>query len=155
MKQSAKNWNQCLDEALKSLGFKSSIADNCLYIKGAGDKREMCLAFVDDILYATNSCDQIKGFAKKLRKKFKLKDLRAIRNYLSTEIQKISDSSFLLRQKSKIIQLLEKFHMQDCKSVRTPIEVKFLKTCLSGEDPSFENQDLYHSAIRSLMYLSQ
>lgn len=30
LRQCARNWNECLDSVLKKLGFKRSIADNCM-----------------------------------------------------------------------------------------------------------------------------
>ena len=155
LKQSARNWNKCLNEALESMGFESSIADSCLYIKGLGDKQELTLAFVDDLIYVAKTQDQVVKFAQCLEKHFRLKNLGPVQNYLGVQIERTVDGSFLLNQSSKIDQLLEYYRMVDCKEASTPMEVGFLKDSQSEENSKFESPEIYQSAIGSLLYLSQ
>lgn len=87
LKQSGRCWNQCLNEALVKLGFKRSVADPCLYTKGTGNKYLMLLVFVDDLLVAGSSTDEIQKLTSQLGKRFKLKALGPVR-----KLQASSDS---------------------------------------------------------------
>ncbi|XP_053235887.1 uncharacterized protein LOC128409424 [Podarcis raffonei] len=152
LKQSGRCWNQCLNEALVKLGFKRSVADPCLYTKGTGNKYLMLLIFVDDLLVAGSSTDEIQKLTSQLEKRFKFKALGPVSNYLEVEVRQEADGSFLLSQKEKILHLIEQFGMENCKPVQTPMTPDFPKTVCDDE---FDQPELYHSKIGSLLYLSQ
>ncbi|CAI5768508.1 Retrovirus-related Pol polyprotein from transposon TNT 1-94 [Podarcis lilfordi] len=155
LRQSARNWNMCLHEALEELGFKRSVADSCLYLKGSGETQEVILVFVDDILMMSQTSEQMQKFARELGKRFKLKQLGDVKSYLGVQIAKTEDGSFLLCQKGKIEQLLEKFRMSDCVGARSPMEAVYAKECQQAERVVFENTEVFQSALGSLLYLSQ
>ena len=48
--------------------------------------------------------------------------------------------------------MLTKYNMQECKSAKTPMTVDFQKS--ETESKEFENQEIYQSAIGSLIYLA-
>lgn len=145
----------CLHEALEELGFKRSLADSCLYIRGSGLKQQVVQVFVDDILAMAQTGEQVEKFAKELGKRFKLKQLGDVKSYLGVQIARTEDGSFLLCQKGKIEQLLEKFRMSDCAGVRSPMETSFVKDSQQVERAAFENTEVFQSALGSLLYLSQ
>ena len=91
-------------------------------------------------------------FAKQLGKEFQLKILGHIKHYLCVDIQRMHDGSFILSQKQKIIKLLKAYNMEQSKSVQTLMVIDFQKTM---GDVSFQDPDLYHSAVGSLLYLAQ
>ena len=122
------------------MGFKSSIAESCLY-KGLGDKQELTLAFVDDPIYVAKTKNQVMKFAQCLENHFKLKNLGPVQSYLGVQIERTVDGSFLLSQSSKIDQLLEYYG--------------FLKDSQSEVNSKFENPEIYQSVIGNLLYLSQ
>uniref|UniRef100_A0A2D4KFF2 Reverse transcriptase Ty1/copia-type domain-containing protein n=1 Tax=Micrurus paraensis TaxID=1970185 RepID=A0A2D4KFF2_9SAUR len=51
LKQSARNWNICLDTALKGHGFKSCKADGCIYTGKLQSEDCQLLAFVGDLCF--------------------------------------------------------------------------------------------------------
>lgn len=53
LKQAPKEWNNVLDDYLKSLGFQQNKVDRCLYIKKDGKQTTLLGVFVDDILIAS------------------------------------------------------------------------------------------------------
>jgi len=51
LKQSPRCWNQALDSQLKSMGFKQSVSDPCIYTSNT-DGLLILAVYVDDILLA-------------------------------------------------------------------------------------------------------
>lgn len=89
LKQSARCWNDCLNQNLVELGFDRSTDDPCLYTKGSGDTYMMVVACVDDLLVAGSSTHKPQELANQLDKWFKLKALGQGSNYLGV-VQKNS-----------------------------------------------------------------
>ena len=55
LKQSGRNWNECVHNTFVDLGFVRSDADPCLYVKQVEQCKIMAIIWVDDILLASNS----------------------------------------------------------------------------------------------------
>ncbi|XP_062991160.1 uncharacterized protein LOC134404404 [Elgaria multicarinata webbii] len=132
------------------MGFSKSIADPCLYTKGSGKDYKALILFVDDILISCYSDAEVQKVAQQLASKYNLKSLGPVKNYLRVEVKQTEDRSFLLSQKQKIEMLLEQCEMQDCKPVKSPIELNIQSTLQSE---CFSNPDLYRSVVRMLLYL--
>ena len=155
LRQSARNWNLCLNNALEDMGYKKSQADSCLYLKGSGQQQEMVLVFVDDLLHSGKTKKQGQLFAKRLEKYFKFKSLGPVKVYLGVQIDRTADGSFMLSQTPKIEQILERFGMAECKGSRTPMETNYVKDSQFGERSDFDNPEVFQSALGRLLYISQ
>lgn len=155
LKQSAHNWNECLNDVLVGIGFSRSKADNCLYFRGSGDAQESLLVYVDDLIYTSKTQEQVKKLAKELNKHFKVKNLGDVKVYLGVQIDRTKNGSFLLNQKGKILQMLKKFGMTECAGVRTPMEMGFVKDNEFKDSAEFKSAEIFQSALGSLLHLSQ
>ena len=70
-----------------------------------------------------------------------------------TVIQNETKNSVWIGQPTYTEKLLEKFGMQDCNPVGTPVDVSSKLLAASSEDEGIDQQ-LYQSVVGSLMYLS-
>ena len=59
LKQAPRNWNKNIVDYIKSIGFKQSILDNCLFIKNVGEDLHLILLYLDDILIAGSDLKEI------------------------------------------------------------------------------------------------
>ena len=128
LKQSGRNWYLTFRNFLVAKGFESSVHDNCLFIKKSERQLQgaVCL-WVDDII----SCEFQKNFSSwfesELSKDFKISDCRDLCWFLGMKIVK-KENSIEINQEQYIEKLLERFGLENCKSVETPLaEIKLTK----------------------------
>lgn len=150
LKQAGRQWFKKLDIELKSIGFKSSYADPCIYILQKGEEKVIIAVYVDDLIFASNSAELEKGIKEKLMKIFQMRDIGNLKYCLGIEFSQTKEH--ITANQSKYIEdLLKKFNMENCKTVATPLEPG-LKLEKAKEDDKIDVP--YQSLIGSLMYLS-
>ena len=152
LKQSPCCWNEALDEHLKKIGFIQSKADPCLYI-GKIDGELICLAvYVDDIILASKKPEVIQKTKKLFASKFEVKDMGRLHYFLGVRIVQ-NEGNVWIGQDRYLEEVLEKFGMQNAKSVATPMEQNAKPQQVTKDSELFDSK-LYQSAIGSLMYLA-
>nr|ABA97637.1 retrotransposon protein, putative, Ty1-copia subclass [Oryza sativa Japonica Group] len=157
LKQSPRQWYKRFDSFMLSHGFKRSEFDSCVYIKFVNGSPIYLLLYVDDILIAAKSKEQITTLKKQLSSEFDMKDLGAAKKILGMEITRDKNSGLLfLSQQSYIKKVLQCFNMHDAKPVSTPIAPHFKLSALqcanTDEDVEYMSRVPYSSAVGSLMY---
>jgi hypothetical protein len=85
LKQSQKVWNKTIREELKSMDFKQSKADPCLYHKQEGKRMTIILLYVDD-LFITGDLD-VQDTRERLSRRFEMTDLGKLQLYLGVEFR--------------------------------------------------------------------
>jgi hypothetical protein len=120
----------------------------CVYFKREkGDL--LIIAYVDDFIVMSNSKKMFVNLKGELMIKFKMEDLGDVKLCLGIRIK--SKSTYALDQTHYIKELVNKFNVENAKSIRTPIEVNLnLPTNNSNELPNLP----YQSLIGSLMYVA-
>ena len=106
---------------------------------------------MDDLLITGNNDDDIVSIKRELKKVFDMKDLRLLHYYLGIEVDEKPKHIFI-SQKKYVGQLLNKFGMQDCNRVSTPMEQNLKLT--SNEGSTFEDPTKYKNLVGSLIYLT-
>lgn len=83
LKQSARRWNQTLNNFLVTNGYRRSSADECIYVKTV--KRDdgfisfvILAVYVDDIILASNNVKMLKAERESLCREFEMVDLGEI-----------------------------------------------------------------------------
>lgn len=152
LKQSARCWNQKLNGALLSLGFRRGESDSCLYVKGENDDIIYLLVYVDDILVFTKDQKLLNDTISDISKSFNITDLGPLKLYLGIEVEK-ENNKFLIHQQNYINKILESYGMANSKASKIPLDVGYVKD-VSSSDNILEPNDLYRRAIGSLLYLS-
>lgn len=156
LKQSGRTWNNKLHSAILQMGLKQSSRDH-IYFNVNKNKILIVAAYVDDILMISNDADEKKKLKQELKKRFKIKDLCPIKNFLEIRITRDRKNGKLsLDQQKYTEEILSRFNMLDCSPVYTPLEHKL--SLLNGSTKKEEDTSLeipYQEAVGSLMYLSQ
>ena len=154
LKQSPRCWNRTLDEELKKLGFVQSANDPCIYVATEGEKLVIAV-YVDDLILAGKTDEQIARIKSDLCKRFNAKDMGELHYFLGMKIiQNQSSGEVWIGQPVYTQNILEKFGMKDAKPVSTPVDVSSKLVTATAESSDSIDQDLYQSAVGSLLYLS-
>ena len=119
LKQSPRCWNQKLCDHLKSLGFKESGADSCVFIKNESSTLKIIAAYVDDLILIAKSLSEIQQIKDSLSKTFKMKDMGQLHYCLGINFE-LTEQGISLCQKQYLIKLLERYKFTEANTVTTP-----------------------------------
>ena len=153
LKQAPRCWNQALDAQLKSMGFKQSTNDPCIYTSTT-DGLFILAVYVNDILLAGKSQQMIAQVKAELGKRFQLKDMGELHYFLGVSVKQNSETGEIwIGQPAYTQAVIKKFGLEHCKPVTTPVTpgMKLLK---NTEQSEMVDATLYQSAVGSLLYLS-
>ena len=154
LKQSARCWNATLTEHLVSDGYTKSTADECIFIKRKRNNFVILAIYVDDVIPIASKTSMLEREKSKLKDKFAMVDNGPIHYILGMVIKRDRQNRVLTIDQSEYTRsILQRFNMENCKPVATPLEPskRFIKT--TEEDESF-NVTLYQQAIGCLTYAS-
>ena len=154
LKQSAKCWNQLLDQHFIETGYTKADADGCLYVKVEGGSVVIMGVYVDDFIPISNDLELMKAEKAALAKKFEVVDNGNIEYFLKMAIKRDRQSrTLMISQPNYIETILAKFGMLECKPVATPMDSNASFDKLSDEDERFD-RTTYQQAIGCLTYLA-
>lgn len=147
LKQSPRQWNQKFNDFMISRGFTSSV-DSCVYL----------LLYVDDMLVASKSMQEIKILKKDLGTVFEMKDLGPAKKILGMEITRNRKELRLeLSQCDYIEKILKLFQMEKAKPVKTPIGILFKLKSATDKELKEQSEAMskvpYANVMGSVMYM--
>lgn len=151
LKQAPRCWAKRFGGFLLAKGFKSSHADQCLYIKEKNNKKMFVALYVDDGLVMATDKEDIECFLKELKNEFKI-TIKPASYFLGIEIEHIENRGIKISQKAYAKKILERFNFQDSKPVSTPI-IKEPVLPTSNEESDKQSNFPYRQAVGALMYL--
>jgi hypothetical protein len=115
------------------------------------DSLLLLVLYVDDLLITDCSTSTIVAVKRILHDKFLMTDMGPLHFFLGLEISQDA-SDIKLSQAKYARDLLERFHMTDCKSAPTPF-LSGVKLEDGGETPLVEST-LYKQLVGSLLYFT-
>ena len=152
LKQAPRAWHTKLKQELESLDFQSSSADPALFIK-SGAIPTYLLTYVDDILVVTSDIEALYTTKEQVMSAFEARDLGAATCFLGMDIYRDRQArTITLSQRRLTNDLLNKYGMEECKPLLTPLSTS-AKLTKSGELLDTGTHP-YSQLIGSLMYLS-
>lgn len=152
LKQSGRQWSEALDISLRKCGLKRMNADRCVYMLRAKNSVLIVLAYVDDLIVATNSDELFNSLKDCLSREFEFRDLEALSYCLGIEFKRNeSTGSITMVQEKYARDVLKKHGMEDTKPVATPLDGNLKLSKCTEEDQI--DVTMYKSLIGSLMYL--
>ncbi|XP_073219605.1 secreted RxLR effector protein 161-like [Cicer arietinum] len=110
----------------------------------------MVSLYVDDLIYTGNDEEFCARFKQSMKKEFEMTDLGKMRFFLGVEVSQNANGIHLC-QKKYAREVLERFNMWNCNSVKNPIVPGTVLTREDGEDV---DPTLYKQLVGSLMYLT-
>lgn len=135
LKQSARCWFECFDNVLKQHAFVNSSVDHCLYFcdRGQLSRNIYVILYVDDVLIVTKEVNTMNNFKNLLMHKFKMVDLKEISLFLGIRIQR-TESEISLDQSTYLKSVLNKYNMDECNPVSTPLPIKLNYALLDSDE---------------------
>jgi hypothetical protein len=142
---------------MKENDYKPTKSDPCIYVK-RNEKNEIesiIGIYVDDCLLIARKEEIIK-MKEIFTKYYKMKDLGELKLILGIEIER-DENEMRLFQRSYTKEILERFEMNNSKSVETPIEFgdeRYDEKIDEKMKLPFEDVNLYQQAVGCLNYLA-
>lgn len=154
LKQSARQWHQCLSDQLKAIGFETAQVDPLLHIlKKEGVILSTILVHVDNILLA-GTAQSIQAVEKVLHEQFKLTRREEVSHFLSFDITRdCTNKTFTINQASYVHNLVEMNDLENARPVSTPCNAQFTDIS-KNNDPSMNTIHPYCSLVGALLWLS-
>lgn len=153
LKQAARAWNDAIHSALMKARFQRNEADHCLYVRRFDDKWCYLLIYVDDMLIAAKTMEEINDVTDELMKHFDLEDLGDVKFYLGIEITKSNEGYYQLCQSTYINNIARDFGLGDAKCSNVPMNVNYGKSTTIEDDAELKNNTDYQRLIGCLLYV--
>ena len=135
------------------MGYVQSNSDPCIYTSSEGNT-SIIGVYVDDFVIAAETTKKIEEIKTALSQKFDVKDLGKLHHFLGVTVtQNHERGTVWIGQPSYTEAILQKFGMGDAKSVKTPVSAN-LKLLKASDESETVDQNLYQSAVGSLLYLT-
>ena len=151
LKQSGCIWNLQLNSSFLRLGFTRFLSDQCVYVRRNEFGIAIIAVHVDDMTILTSSESLMSQVETELESEFSIKRLGEIRQLLGMEVTRTSNS-IQLTQTQYITKILEKYQMDQCNPVSTPID-NHTKLSKLPENQSYPHiKSIYQNMIGSLLY---
>ncbi|GKA71472.1 ribonuclease H-like domain-containing protein [Tanacetum coccineum] len=150
LKQAPRAWFQRFAGYALRVGFTSSRCDSSLFIYQHGTEVAYLLIYVDDIVLTASSTALLQRIISSLHKEFDMTDLGALNYFLGISVTRDARGMFL-SQKKYAMELLERAHMSNCNSTRTPVDTE---SKLGSDGDPVSDSTLYRSLAGGLQYLT-
>jgi hypothetical protein len=129
LKQAPRVWHKTIDPYLKSLGFKSLIADPCIYYKWDNGKLTFISLYVDDLAIASDDSDGINKTRNELLQKFKMTDDGELEFVIGMKIRRDrAKRKIFVSSEQKINAILQDYNMATCIPTSTPMDCVSVST---------------------------
>ena len=126
LRQSPRQWFKKFDSFMVSQIFIRSDYDHCVYFKSFNGIFIILVLYVDDMLIASKSMEEINKLKAQLSRTFDMKDLAAAKHILGMKIHRDRKNGKLwLSQQKYVERVLEKFDMNSVKPINVPLASHF------------------------------
>lgn len=148
LKQAPRVWSNEFKSQAGLLGFKPSLADNCVFINS--DKSIFICIYVDDGLILSRDESALDDIIQKLQRVF---DIRLIENstFVGLQIER-GKTGFIMHQTMFAKKIIERFGVTEGASVTSPLMPGHKLTEVDSSEEEFDCP--YREAIGSLLYLA-
>jgi len=121
LKQASHQWFAKLSTLLLSFEYMQAHADHNLFTKATGSSFTTLLVYVDDIVLASNSLDEIDHLKSSLHSHFHIRDLGKLKYFLGLEVAH-SSTGLPLCQRKYCMDLISDASLFNSKSSFTPMD---------------------------------
>jgi hypothetical protein len=126
LKQAGRQWKKKLEEIMRELGFRKSVADDSLFVKEEeGALIVVVLVYVDDMAVAGPKLAKIVEFKENLGKRFEIKDMGELEYILGIQVTRDRAARTIrINRTAYIREVLKRYGMADSAAVSTPLVSK-------------------------------
>ncbi len=150
-KQAGRGCNSFLVDKLTSLGFTTSLIDDCIYFRSD----IIFMVFVDDGIFLGSIDSQLQDVIKEIQNLgLNIEDQGHPVDYLGVNIKKLKDGSYEFTQQALIYSIIDDIGLKDAKAKPVPAKVSLLLHVFKDK-PAFDLNFNYRSAVGKLSYLAQ
>ena len=122
LKQAGQLWNQTLHSHLISHKFHQLESEPCIYIQHTRSVITIIATYVDDILIASNNLHNLENTKWMLSKHFDMTDLGQVNQIIGIKVKQDHKAGYIsLDQLHYLQKVLQKFKMDDCNPISTPM----------------------------------
>ncbi|KAD4385721.1 hypothetical protein E3N88_25890 [Mikania micrantha] len=151
LKQAPRAWYDTLSKFLLSNKFSRGTIDKTLFMKRVDKELLLVQIYVDDIIFGSTKPSMCEHFSKLMSSKFEMSVLSELKTFLGLQVKQTPNRTFI-HQSKYVKDLLNKFDMNDCKIISTPM-VTSPGICPDDNGEPVD-QTLYRCMIGSPMYLT-
>lgn len=149
LKQANRLWYLTITNYLRLHGFTSLPSDPCVLQNAQGD---LLVLWVDDIIIISETLQGIANIKRILSAEYEIHDLGELTDYLGLTISRArSTKTLYVTQHVYIQRILQRFHMESCRSVSAPAADSSVLIPSSNSATSDQRQ-LYQAMLGSIMY---
>lgn len=153
LKQAGRVWNRKLSESLLEFGLQKSQLDPCVFF--CIKRKIILLVYVDDMLIFYEKSDDLNEVRDYIKSKLNIKDIGHATECIGIRINQ-SSTKIEIDQQKYVVELLAKYNMLNCKSVKSPSDPNVKLTKQTINDSSDVTGEVpYQELVGSLLYLSQ
>ena len=159
LKQAGRKWYDTLKRTLADLGFRVSNADPGVFHAHDGDHPTIIAVHVDDCAITGSSPELLQDYKQKINDRHSITDLGPIHWLLGIKVTRDREAHTIsLSQESYIDTILNRFDLNEAKTIPTPIIPGILYSTKDAPADETEAARMakipYREAIGSLMYAS-
>jgi hypothetical protein len=120
LKQAPRAWYERLRDILIEKGFTIGKVDTTLFTKKLDGHIFICQVYVDDFIFGSSNEDSCKEFGDLMSKEFEMSMIGELTFFLGFQVKQMKEGIFISQEKY-IKDLLKRFKMDECKSIKTPM----------------------------------
>ena len=154
LKQSSREWYECLKDFLLSIDFERLFMNHFVFVH---PNDIIVVVYVDDHLIIESSIDDIVALKKQIAKRFQIKNLNDVSQYLSVKVVRDRfNRTMWLTQTSFIRKLVDDCDLTNCRLVSTLMESYPLQVNVrNGREYRASKEEIssYQEILSSLQWL--
>jgi len=125
LKQAPRAWYDKLSNFLIKNDFKRGQVDTTLFRRTLEKDILVVQIYVDDIIFGSTNASLCKDFSKLMHDEFEMSMMGELKFFLEIQVNQFKDGVYVYQTKYTK-ELLEKFKLEDCKLMNTPMHL----TCI-------------------------
>ena len=149
LKQAALAWWKALDKSMDALGLTRLQSDSGLFVNKA--KTIVAIVYVDDVLFLGADKPKLLRLKEQFMKAWECRDLGDAQEFLRMRIKR-KDGKIYLDQTAYLQKVLQRFELQNAKSVPTPLPEGYNPSPNTSQaNPALRSK--FQQVIGSLLYI--
>ncbi len=150
-KQAEHIWSLFLMDKLTSIGFTTSLIDDCVFFRSD----VIFMVYMDDGIFLGSNDLQLQELIKEIQNLgLNIEDQGHPANHVGVNIKKLKDGSYEFTQQALIDSIIDDVGLKDAKVKPVPAKLS-LQLHTFKDEPAFDLNFNYRSAVGKLNYLAQ